>query len=58
MTGQRTSGGTEVQAVLSGEDIREVNKRTVLEFYDAALRQSDFATEPSTSGRTTSSIIR
>ena len=25
------------------EDIREANKRTVLAFYDAALRQSDFA---------------
>ena len=27
----------------AGEDIREANKRTVLAFYDAALRQSDFA---------------
>lgn len=43
MTDQRTFGSTAVQAALSGEDIREANKRTVLAFYDAALRQSDFA---------------
>ncbi|QQO22355.1 nuclear transport factor 2 family protein [Bradyrhizobium diazoefficiens] len=43
MTDRRTFGGTAVQAAPNGEDIREANKRTVLAFYDAALRQSDFA---------------
>lgn len=43
MTDQRTYGSTAVQAALSRKDIREANKRTVLAFYDAALRQSDFA---------------
>lgn len=42
MTDQQVFDGTAVQAGLSGEDIREVNKRTVLASYDAALRQSDF----------------
>lgn len=42
MTDQQVFVGTAVQAGLSREDIREVNKRTVLAFYDAALRQSDF----------------
>lgn len=58
MTDQRTFGGTAVQAAPSGEDIREANKRTVLAFYDAALRQSDFAAAAVHFGRTTSSIIR
>lgn len=43
MTDRRTFGSTTVQAAPGREDIREANKRTVLAFYDAALRQSDFA---------------